>query len=145
MSENIRFSLKFYSGAVDWWIVEFLTRQYMLISSMFFQVVVPIYNLYASIFPPIMLLTLKFWILSSKDVEILERCFSWSTSLDENLVVVYFNYLVSYDRCSVSGLRLTSSLPIFFNSTSCFYINLFNCSCCLSDHEIMSSNIWSDQ
>ena len=98
----------------------------------------------SSLLPTLCLINL-FSISVSKDVCSSERWILCLMSFYENLFAVTLSTLFYSGRRSVSGLRLTSSLPIFFNSTSCFYINLFNCSCCLSDHEIMSSNIWSDQ
>ena len=135
----------------------FISRESMffmwpaLISSSFISIFVSSYKFSASILPLTLLLTLIFFSHYSKDVAALERCFSWSTSLDENLVVVYFNYLVSYDRRNVSGLRLTSPFPIFIDSSCCFSLNCFSSSCCFSrpsycfpNISCCSSNIWSD-
>ena len=58
-------------------------------------------------------LTLIFLMRSSKDVVIVEIWF-FCLIIFMKKNVVYFSTLVSYERCSVSALILTSSFPIFF-------------------------------
>ena len=87
-------------------------------------------NLVASILPPTLLLTLVFLILSSNNVESLERTFSCSICFDENLFVVSFKTFVSSERLSVSDFGLTSSFPILIYYSCCFPPNSFNYSYC---------------
>ena len=104
-----------------WWMISSCqgSRRFIrsyLISSIYFSIAVSYSNLAASIFPPTLLLIIMFSIRYLNYVGSLEICFSFSTSFDKILFVVFSITLVSSEKCIVSDLRGNISFPIFFHN-----------------------------